>query len=198
MDVVAFQQTHKNHLGRQLKDDGDIGPETQWALDVASLAAPRQAIILAAQPFLGLVEDPPRSNTDPRGIITKWLQRCGANPGDPWCASSLSAWLSVVVPVKIPGAMNLGRHFLEVPSPFVCDIGFFPTDNKGHGHCFLIVGVSETEIMTYEGNCDNACRCVRRARTPNIRYSRPIIEMTGTCPGVVSTVPLMTMGGGTR
>lgn len=196
MDVQAFQRTHKNHLGKQLKDDGDIGPETQWALDVVTLGAPRQSILTTAQPFLGLIEDPPRSNSDPKGIITGMLQRCGADPGDPWCASCLSAWLSIVVPVKIPGALTLGRHFMEVGEPFACDIGWFPTDTKGHGHCFLIVGVSRTEIMTYEGNNENACRCVRRLRTPNIRYSRPIIETTGTCPGVIATVPLS--GGGTR
>lgn len=198
MDVLAFQQTHKNHLGLPLRDDGDLGPETQWALDFETLSPQRKAIQFEAWKHRGLIEIPPKSNNDPAGIITMCLKRCGANPGDAWCASILSFWLSVSVPVKIPGALNLVRHFPRVDRPFALDIGAFPTNEKGNGHCFLIIGVSKDggELMTWEGNSDNAVRCCRRYRTAEMIFGRVLPETIGTCPGVIPKVLLA--GGGTR
>jgi hypothetical protein len=60
----------------------------------------------------------------------------------------------------------------------------------------LIGGASLTELMTYEGNSSNAVRCVRRQRMSNMRYSRIILDTTGTCPAVIAKVPQP--GSGTR
>lgn len=192
LDVAAYQRRHLNHLGAPLKIDGDLGPQTRWAMDLDTLVAARRAMIREAQCWLGLTEIPPGSNDDPGHVIASWLMLCGAHRGDPWCASFLSHCIGTV---RIAGALNLGRHFPETLAPMAGDMFSFPT-GRGHGHCGLIGGVSATELMTFEGNCSNAVRCVLRPRSPQLRYSRIILDTTGTPPGIIGNLPLAP--GGTR
>lgn len=198
LDVREFQENHLNHLGKKLEVDGAIGPETRWAMDVASLSSERRLVLAAAQQYIGLVEDPIGSNDDPKGIIDGWLKAAGAREGDPWCASAASAWLSVATPIRIAGAIRLGKHFPATDSPWALDLFWYPTDAKGHGHVGLIIGVGAIEVMTLEGNCNNGVRVVRRPRA-GLRFARTFDETLGTCPKVIlnGTVPLLT-GGGTR
>ena len=72
--------------------------------------------------------------------------------------------------------------------PFPGDVLFFPTGG-GHGHCGIVIGVSADEVMTIEGNCSNAVRCVRRPRH-GLRFARVIDDCTGTGPSIVTSVPL--------
>jgi hypothetical protein len=188
--VRAFQSNpaHVDHLGRRLRADGDLGPLTRWAMELATLALGRQAFIHAAQHHIGLVEVPFGSNDDPQGIIQGWLERCpGAKPGDPWCAASMSALLSQVLPkpVRIAGALRLVATFPRVQVPVAGDICGYPTNDRGSGHVFAIAGVQGDLLMTLEGNCDNAFRCVRRWRTPAMIFGRPFPDASGTCPGVL-------------
>jgi hypothetical protein len=193
--VEAFQERHLNHLGAPLEVDGNIGPETQWSLDIDTLSAARRAIIREAQCWIGLTENPVGSNEDPAGTIRGWLTRCGAHPREPWCASFLSHCIGTV---KIAGAQALGKHFPPTPLPVAGDIFWYPTGAAGSwtGHCGLVIGVSAMEVMTLEGNCDNAVRCVRRNRFAKLRYSCVIRDTSGTHPGVVPSVP--PAPGGTR
>lgn len=195
--IEEFQKNHFNYLGKPLEVDGVLGPETRWAKDFLSLSSERRSVIAEAQPFIGLVEDPPGSNDDPKGIIDGWLKAAHAKEGDPWCASAVSAWLSKVNPVRIAGAVRLGQHFPATDSPWVGDIGWYSTGG-GHGHVFLILGVGSTEVMTLEGNCSNECQVVRRPRA-GINFSRTFDDTLGTCPKVIlnDKVPLL-LGGGTR
>jgi hypothetical protein len=195
--LEQFQDTHFNHVGLRLVVDNDMGPETKWAMAAATLSTPRRAAITEAQKYRGLIEYPPRSNTDPKGIIQGWLERAGAEPGMAWCASALSAWLSagLATPVKIPGALNLGHHFPLTTTPWAGDIYWFATDDQGHGHCGLVIGVGPKEVMGIEGNSNNAWACVRRPRE-RLSFSRTFSETLGTCPGVIAAVPMA--GGGTR
>lgn len=198
VDIKAFQKGHFNHLGLLLDDDGVIGPETRWAIDFMTLSIERRLLIAEAQKFIGLVEFPPGSNDDPKGIIDGWLKACHAKEGDPWCASALSAWISVVRPVHIAGAIRLGENFTPVPKPWAGDIFWYPTNAKGNGHVGLIIGVGASEVMTIEGNCNNACRCVRRPMA-GLRFSRIFEDTLGICPKIIvdDDVPLL-LGGGTR
>jgi hypothetical protein len=193
-DVRAFQRTHLSHIGKPLRVDGDVGAQTVWALDFDTISPARRAIIQSAQVWIGLSESPPGSNDDPAGTIRGWLTRCGARPGDPWCASFVSKCIGTVA---IPGAQVLGRHFPAVTMPFAGDIFWFPT-SPVFGHCGIVIGVGAHEVMTLEGNCQNAVQCVRRARD-QLRFSRVIADASGTCPGVVPTAPFMaTNAAGTR
>ncbi len=184
-DIKAFQRAHFNHLGHALKVDGVLGPQTEWALDFETITAARRAIVHAAQDWIGLTEQPVGSNSDPLGNIQSWLTRCGARPGDPWCASFVSHCIGTV---HIAGAQALGKHFPSTNAPFVGDIFWYATDML-HGHCGLITGVGATEVMTIEGNCSNAVRCCLRPRQ-GLRFSRVLVDTTGTCPGIVPTVLL--------
>lgn len=196
--IEVFQASHFNHLGKPLDVDGVLGPETRWAMDVSSLSSERQIVILAAQYYIGLVEDPPGSNDDPKGIIDGWLKAAHAKEGDPWCASAASAWLSVSTPVRIAGAVRLGQHFPPVGSPWAGDLFWYQTNAKGNGHVGLVIGVGTTEVMTLEGNCNNKCQVVRRPRA-GLNFSRTFDDTLGTCPKVILSkeVPLL-LGGGTR
>lgn len=198
VDIAAFQRSHFNHLGILLDDDGVVGPETRWALDVASLSFERRTVIAEAQKYIGLTEQPIGSNDEPTGTIDGWLKTCRAKEGDPWCASACSCWLSVVQPVRIAGAIKLGQHFPPTNNPWAGDLFWYPTNSKGNGHVGLIIGVGSTEVMTLEGNCNNKCQVVRRPRV-GLRFSRTFDETLGICPKVIlnGTVPLL-VGGGTR
>ncbi len=189
--VSDFQRQHLNHLGHPLAVTGKLDPETEWAMDLETLSAARRAIVRTAQVHLGLVELPPHSNSDPGGFIRRWLLAAGAQPGDPWCAAYASHCIGTA---RIASAQGLGKHFPATALPCAGDVMWFPTDDV-HGHCGIVLGVGATEVMTIEGNCDDAVRCVRRERS-RVRFAQVLSDSTGTCPGVVPSVAAA--GGGTR
>jgi hypothetical protein len=195
----AFQRTHANHLGKPLLLDGIQGPQTEWALDFETLPVPRQAIVFIAQTYLGLQEVPRGSNDDPQGIIRRWLERCGAKRGDPWCAAFASHCLAAALhpplgSIRIAGAQRLGKSLPATTQPWPGDVMWYPTDAV-HGHCGIVLGVGPDEVMTIEGNQDHAVRCLRRPRA-GLFFASTVDVTSGTCPGVVPSVPLP--AGGTR
>jgi CHAP domain len=195
-DIRFYQQTHKNHLGQPLKVDGTLGPQTRWSLDFDTIAEQRRDVITRAQTYIGLEENPPRSNDDPLKLISTWLKRCSAGSGEPWCAAFASHCLSVGARViKQAGAINLGKHFPSTDEPRPGDLFWYPTGTSGHGHVGLIIGVGWYEVMTIEGNCENAVRCVRR-ELAGLRFARTSEDTSGRCPGVVPSAPAAP--GGTR
>jgi hypothetical protein len=196
-EIGKFQEANLNHLGLPLDVDGVIGPETRWAMNFLTLSSERRTVIRAGQKYIWLKEIPPGSNDDPDGIIDGWLKAARAKEGDPWCAAAASAWLSTVTPIRIAGAVKLGQHFTPTDNPWVGDLFWYPTGG-GKGHVGLVLGVSINEIMTLEGNCNNACRVVRRPRT-GLRFSRTFDDTLGICPKIIVSdeVPLL-VGGGTR
>jgi hypothetical protein len=187
--VEEFQRAHTNHLGQPLVVDGSPGPQTRWAMAFATLCQARRMIVTTAQSYIGLAEDPPGSNSDPEDLIANWLGRCGAPLVAPWCAAFACSCLAngVSLPVRVAGAQALGKRFPATVSPFPGDVMWFPT-TAGYGHCGVVVGVAPLEVLTIEGNCANAVRCVRRSRA-ELRFSRTVDDVTGTCPGIVPTVP---------
>lgn len=189
--VREFQTQHHDHLGKPLSVDGLVGPRTQWALDFRSVSIIRQGIVRRAQRHLGLTEDPPASNRDPDGLITDWLDDCNAIPGQPWCAAFASFCIGTV---RIAGAQKLGLHFPDTRDPYPGDIVWYPVDSW-KGHCGIVTGRSGDEVMTIEGNLDNAVRCARR-KMAGIKFSRVHPDISGTCPIAVPSVPLV--GGGER
>lgn len=194
-ELEAFQSTHHDHQGKPLTVDGQIGPRTRWALDVATLSTYRQQAIACACSHVGFVEQPVGSNSDPKGFIAMLLKRCGVSPALSWCAAFLSF---VINGVKIAGALRLGEAYPYTMNPVAGDIGYFATDSTGKGHCFLVIGVSATEVMTVEGNIDNAVKCLRRPRM-HCRFGRTDPNINGTNPSVLAYVELRAVSrAGTR
>lgn len=194
-EVEQFQRTHYSHVGAPLKADGIVGPQTAWAMALDTLHTDRQLVVRVAQGSLGVTENPPGSNSDPGGFIRGWLARCGAAAGQPWCASFLShvmSWTGDAV--TISGAQVLGKRYPAVQEPLAGDFFWYPTEGW-HGHCGLVIGTSRDAVMTIEGNCANAVRCVRRERA-GLHFARFIADSDGTPPGIVPTVP--PAPGGTR
>ena len=195
-EIARFQASHRNHLGLPLAIDGDLGPETEWALAFETLSRARRAVVVTAQTFLGLEESPPRSNRDPSGTIQDWVSRCSAQPGDPWCAAFASRCLGFV---RFASAQRLGKAYPAAADPWPGDVMWYPTGGD-KGHCGIVIGADGLEVMTIEGNCDNAVRCVRRPLTPvngeRVRFGRTLPDVTGRRPGVVPSAALP--GGGTR
>jgi len=190
-DLKEFQAAHVDMLGKPLALTG-LGPKTQWALDLFSCSPRRRKVVAVAQRMLGVTEDPPGSN---RGhLIDGWLQRCHVSTGLPWCAAFASWCLDTVA---IAGALALGGHFPATTSPMPGDVLYFPTGG-GHGHCGIVIGVSTHETMSIEGNCQDAVRCVRRARDL-VKFASTGSDNQGTCPASVVSVPfLATSTEGTR
>lgn len=192
-EIEAFQRAHHNHLGRPLKVDGAIGPQTQWATDFATLCKARQSIVRSGQRYIGLEESPPGSNADPGGIIRGWQGRCSCGPHDPWCAAFASWCLSqgVAKAIREGNAQALGRYFPATALPMTGDLFWYPT-GAYTGHVGLVLGVGAFEVMTLEGNCQNAVRCARRYRVatggPRLNFARTVDDVSGTPPGVVPTV----------
>lgn len=186
IDVSDFQRRNVDHLGRPLAIDGICGPATRWALAVATLCAARRTIIETAQAYLGLIESPPHSNCDERGHIQYWLDRCGCNPGEPWCAAFASFCLAsgLACKVGIGGAQHLGGNFPATAAPLAGDLFWFKTSSNGHGHCGIVTGVSPEEVMTIEGNSDDGVRCLRRRRS-NVNFSRTVEDVAGEPPAVI-------------
>ncbi len=97
--VVYFQQTHLGPKGNALEVDGEVGPDTWWALFHPSGAEQRSHLpsepstqltplrtkvlaVAAGEHQAGVREDPDGSNWGD-GVI-KYLKDAGS-PGDPWC-----------------------------------------------------------------------------------------------------------------
>lgn len=178
-----------------MKVDGVAGPQTRWAMALDTLCPDRCVVVRIAQDSLGLTEDPPGSNRDAAGFIRGWLARCGTGPGQPWCAAFLSHVLSWAGPaVAVAGAQALGQRYPAVNEPIAGDILWYPTAGW-QGHCGLVIGTSPDEVMSIEGNCANAVRCVRRPRE-GLQFARVIPDTDGEPPGIVPSVELAP--GGTR
>jgi hypothetical protein len=188
--LLAFQACNRNHIGVPLKADGIQGPETEWSLDFATICRERRAIVLTAQTLLGIEEAPLGSNDEPSGALRRWLERCGAKRGDPWCA----AFASRCIGARIASAQALGKAYPATSQPWPGDVMWFPTDGA-HGHCGIVIGVDASEVMTIEGNLRHGVRVARRPRT-GLRFSRVVDDQSGTCPGVVPSV--LPAHGGTR
>lgn len=185
-DLASFQREHTNHLGVKLKDDSILGPETRWALAMASQPLDRQEIVKRALGYYGMTEDPPGSNRGPQ--IDVMNRRCGVGVGVPWCASFVSWCLSLpgYQEIKCGSVMKLVKTLITITEPLPGDVIYFMKPDGIHGHCGLLLGCSLGEIMTVEGNLNHAVRVVTRDMN-SVKYLRSVLPPQ--IPGIPPKVP---------
>lgn len=135
---------------------------------------------------LGLTEQPLGSNDEPTGTIDGWLRAAGVDPAataarKPWCASALSAWLELEHPYA--GALRLVRSLRRVIIPLAGDAYCYPTNDRGNGHCGLVVGVQDAPhwVLGVEGNLDHGVRCVARSAA-DLEFGSAFAEGPGLLP----------------
>jgi len=164
-EIRKFQSSALDWFGEPLNQDGVIGPKTQWALDLRTCGPERERVVHTALNYLGTAEDPPGSNSG--YIIDQFLAPAGLR-GQPWCAAFVS-W------VLREARMPLSKYHVSVHdmasterplvgrAPWPGDV-FYLLRQDGTGHCGFVLGGNHFEIMTIEGNCQNAVRLGRRDR----------------------------------
>lgn len=188
-----FQRQHTDWLGKPLVVDGLLGPRTRWALAISRLDPRRQAIVARACSFVGMAEE----STNRGPSIDAWLRRCGAAPGNPWCAAFASWCLSVAYmpEVREASAQALGRSLRPALLVLPGDVMWFATDGW-HGHCGIVIGAGPGEVAVVEGNHGNRVALVRRS-TLEVRIGTPFVpeDAPGIPPGL-ELVPAR--AGGTR
>lgn len=183
--VIYFQMTHLGPQGLPLDVDGEVGPDTWWALKNPSgklqshgftafvpsgLSDARRKLLewAAAEHANGAAEDPDGSNWG--GRVSYYLEKCHLGPA-PWCGCYVSTGHKDAL-----GDFPLGKpqphvqtfmqrakksgifHPKSKYSPIPGDI-FIYTFSGGTGHTGFVASVDSCtkaqRFNTNEGNCAN-------------------------------------------
>lgn len=154
-DIEGYQRLRVGPNGEKLKVDGDVGPRTRWAMAIEQLPAWRSRAVLGALGWVGLRElGPP--NTGPE--IDAWLDECGVQPGNPWCAAFVSAVLRYAgIECREARVSRLAQKFPSTSVPLPGDIGYWLRED-GTGHCGIVTGVSLNQVSMCEGNSADGVR----------------------------------------
>lgn len=190
-EVEKFQAAHHDWNGDSLEIDGVLGPKTEWSLAISRLDPRRQEIVWRACTSAGVAETTPNSGEQ----IDRWLRRCGAAPGQPWCAAFASWCVSVpgLPERKLAGAQALGRSMRATTLILPGDVMWFPTGGW-EGHCGIIIGAGPGELAVVEGNQQNAVRLVRRL-TKDVNVATPFpVEAQPGMPPDLPLVPVQREG----
>lgn len=185
--VADFQASHLGRNGLPLMVDGEVGPETWWALNNPSgeaqrsglkgavpkkLSGPRKEVIKVALSQHGVKESPDGSNWGPD--VSKYL--AGVGPA-PWCAFFVS-WCVREATGSYPmgkrhghcltfwrEAKAAGKTHKNVPSPGDIFIMLYRSGGKltGSGHTGFVLGSDGETINTIEGNAGNRVKVGSRS-----------------------------------
>lgn len=193
-DLKDFQANHTDWNGKRLKDDGELGPKTEWALALSCLDPRRQDIVNRACSKVGLTELPGNRGAE----IDAWNKRSGQAEGSPWCAAFASWCISVpgLPEVREGGAQALGRMLRSTTLILPADVMWFAT-GPSTGHCGIVIGLGPGEVACVEGNHGDGVRLTRRATGGVVKISTPLTVQVW--PGIPMGLPLVAAGiAGTR
>lgn len=189
-EIRAFQSTRADWHGVRLVVDGNLGPKTQWALDLRACGTERERIVRTAQEFLTVVEEPLGSNRAP--LIDLMVKPAGIGFGHPWCAAFVSF---VLRECRLSLAKyHVSVHEMVALNPVRNTTAALPGDvfyilrNDGTGHTGFIIGGDAHELMTLEGNCQNRVMVGRRERS-KIQGIIDTVPSAARMPAVSGTVP---------
>lgn len=177
--------------GVPLKQDGDLGARTRWAMQIAALDPRRQWAIRRACGTHGVVETV--ANRHQR--IDGWMLRCGVPvpedprepaPGNAWCAAMHSWCLSVPgLPVrKEAGARALGEALRATNMPLAGDSAWQRT-GSWQAHIGMAIGFGPGVVAVREGNHGNRSAIALRSMS-ECRFATafPMQEQPGLPPGL--------------
>jgi hypothetical protein len=202
--VKAYQSRHCDTYGVPLRIDGRVGALTWTGLFGGGIAnssalSPLQINVLEiASKEIGVVEDPPGSNSGP--VVNKYLSSVGLEPGYAWCAGYVfwcfgeaAAKLNRVNPVvKTAGCIDHWRRTLgykiaakgAIANPALIEPGsiFIMSRGGGQGHTGIVKSVNDGYINTIEGNTNSSfsaegggvfelCRKISSINIGFIKYS---------------------------
>jgi len=178
--VVYFQQTHLNKHGKPCGVDGEVGPETWWALKhpsgkaqrsniiapiPAGLSEARQKVLTVALSQHGAREKPPGSNRGPKidKYLPKWWLKM---PGPAWCCFYFS-WVCK----EALGCYPIGRRegSCTKASERAKEKGIWVPWNRAKG---LVPGDAFVMLWTdKKGKCHGHIGFVLRASEDNTEFN---------------------------
>lgn len=173
-DIRRFQRSHLDCFGRPLVPDGRFGPLTNWAVGFEEQPRNVKRVIHNARLFLGVEEI---DNTNRGAEVDKFLAPANVGLGHPWCCAFVSYILARCGELQHPS----GTYFVSVhafSNAWTSNHAHVPTPgdvfiikrSNGTGHVGFVIGVSDAEIMTIEGNVQNGVRVGRRDRSNISHY----------------------------
>lgn len=173
-ELKNFQRCRLDCFCKDLVPDGKYGPLTNWALAFEKLPKNVKRVIYMARAYIGMSEI---GTTNKGDFIQMLFDGANMRDGHPWCCAFVSFVLKQLGELKhSSGAYFVSVHAFSnawaaqhVHTPVPGDI-FIIKRNDGTGHIGFVIGVSETEIMTIEGNVKNAVRVGRRDRSKISHY----------------------------
>jgi hypothetical protein len=164
VDIAGFQRLHVGPDGQKLRADGDLGPRTQWAMDIEALPGWRQDIVLMGLRHVNVKET--SRNRGPE--IDAWLRACKVDPednvDDPWCAAFASMCLRAGgIEAREASVARLAKLFVEVASPLPGDLCCLHRAD-GTGHVDIVTGNGVGVVSVVGGNVGNAVRAGLRMK----------------------------------
>ena len=175
--IKTFQCRHCDLYGHPLVIDGKIGVLTWTGLfgggisNLSSLSPLQMNVLEIASKEIGVVEDPPGSNSGP--VVNKYLSSVGLEPGYAWCAAFVY-WCFGEAAVKLNRANPVTKtagcldHWRKtggykiiskgaVDNPALIEPGsiFIMSRGGGLGHTGIVNSVNDGYINTIEGNTNS-------------------------------------------
>jgi hypothetical protein len=193
-----------DYFGKPLRVDGDLGPRTRWAMDLATLPQWRQDVVRFLLELYGVREE----GVNQGELVDRAMAVCrldndidGPGPseaGHPWCAALACLALSAHCPhAFVPDASV--RRFAQSLHPVPADL-VLPADvayslrADGTGHLGTVIARGDGWTASVDGNLGNQVDVVRYPTSQRLYAS---VEAPVICPAVPLDIRVH-MGGTTR
>jgi uncharacterized protein (TIGR02594 family) len=170
VDIAAFQRLRVGPDGARLLADGNLGPRTQWALDIDALPGWRQDIVLMGLRHVGVKETSRNRGHE----IDAWLRACKVDPedniDDPWCAAFASMCLRAGgIEAREASVARLAAMFTRTFAPLPGDLCCKHYET-GKGHVDIVTGYGPLVVSVVGGNVGDRVRAGLREKAGRMFY----------------------------
>jgi len=209
-EVRAFQDGRNggakpiDYYGKPLRVDGQLGPKTQWAIDIAKLPVWRQEVVR----FLVKLHGWQEQGVNQGELIERAMAVCnldndadGSGPSDDgraWCAAlqCLALWQHSPFTFKPDASVKRlveSLHPVEPDRVLPGDLAY-AIHPSGLGHVGGVIAIGGGWTASLDGNLNNRVQAVRYPTSNRLYVS---VEPQLVCPPVPMELPIYT-GGSTR